>query len=338
MIPSRRLSVFPKPQRISFEPRGNRDGLDPMRRRSPMTVCIAALCNWNYAPPGMPPDWGVAAVTTTDRMITAGDIEYEPNQLKCCYMTPRVLVLIAGDFPTHSEAISMVQRALIGGGPELDVSFIASLYSDALMAVQTREAARKILTPLGLTLESFTNRQNELGPNQVAELTHQLQKFRGPETATIIVGSDDVRSHIYMIDEQGTLSCQNDVGFAAIGLGAWHAKSVFMSNRYVSKADFAYALGVSYTAKKTAEIAPGVGEATDIHYLNRYGWALLAPDIRHELSEAYNEFNAERQKLIITAIERLRKFRPPPPLPPDTQSGDVPNASDHEGIRGDPEA
>src|SRR6202030_2327464 len=112
--------------------------------------------------------------TMSDRMITAGDIEYEPPQYKTCFLTRKVHILIAGDYPTHSEAIAQVQRQVILK-PDTDVATIASLYADALADIRFREASRAILKPVGLTGESFVNRQNELSPNQVSELSQQLQ-------------------------------------------------------------------------------------------------------------------------------------------------------------------
>jgi hypothetical protein len=277
-----------------------------------MTICIATLFTWNYAAMAEVPDLGLAALTTTDRMITAGDIEYEPPALKCCFLTRRVHILVARDYPTHSEAISSVQRALADEGPELDVGFIASLYSDALMQVRQREAVRRILTPIGLTLEDFTVRQNELASSQVSNLTSQLQRFVPPQTEAIIVGSDDVRAHIFMIDADGALSNQSDVGFAAIGMGAWHAKSQFMTHRYASQGDYAAALGISCLATKSAEIAPGVGKATDMHLITKNGWAAVAPDIFGELVAAFTEYDEKRIALVVTAVQKVRFHKPDP--------------------------
>jgi hypothetical protein len=74
-----------------------------------MTVCIATLFRWNYAT--LPAyDFGVAALTVSDRMITIGDIEYEPPQRKSGYLTKNIIGLIAGDYTVHSHCFLKTQR------------------------------------------------------------------------------------------------------------------------------------------------------------------------------------------------------------------------------------
>ena len=46
--------------------------------RRDVTVCIAIAIPWFYGPG----DFGQAIVTASDRMMTAGDIEYEPANYK----------------------------------------------------------------------------------------------------------------------------------------------------------------------------------------------------------------------------------------------------------------
>ena len=69
-----------------------------------MTVCVATLFYWNYGTL-IAPKPGIAAITASDQMITAYDVQYEPMQQKVAYITPKVLLLVAGDYATHSEAI-----------------------------------------------------------------------------------------------------------------------------------------------------------------------------------------------------------------------------------------
>jgi len=70
-----------------------------------MTICIAGLFRWNYAGEKGGQDWGPAALLVSDRMITAGDSQYEPLQQKIAQITPYTTILIAGDYSTHSQAL-----------------------------------------------------------------------------------------------------------------------------------------------------------------------------------------------------------------------------------------
>ena len=78
-----------------------------------MTVCIAALFRFNYALLGSPPELGVAAIALSDRMVTAGDVEYEPQQLKIAHITPRTIVMIAGEYSIHSQAIQATHKQFV---------------------------------------------------------------------------------------------------------------------------------------------------------------------------------------------------------------------------------
>jgi hypothetical protein len=68
---------------------------DEGRRR--VTVCVATLFRWNYGTKEAPV-LGTAGIAISDRKITTLDVEYEPSYLKLGFITPRALVLVAGDF------------------------------------------------------------------------------------------------------------------------------------------------------------------------------------------------------------------------------------------------
>ena len=100
-----------------------------------MTVCIAALINWAY------PDKqsGRAVIAVADRMLTSGDVEYEPPQLKIAFLRKRFVALVAGDIATHSEALTFTQRSL-AGEPNDDVEAVAELYAKALRGIRRQRA------------------------------------------------------------------------------------------------------------------------------------------------------------------------------------------------------
>jgi hypothetical protein len=56
----------------------------------------------------------------------------------------------------------------------------------------------------------------------------------------------------------------DNVGFAAIGIGARHASSQFMFARHAWNSPFPETLMLTYYAKRKAEVAPGVGNGTDM--------------------------------------------------------------------------
>lgn len=98
----------------------------------------------------------------------------------------------------------------------------------------------------------------------VEQVTTALIRFQLPATSAIIAGVDSTNyAHIYSV--QGTTSmCADHVGFASIGMGAWHANSQLMLARHDKLRPLEETLRLVYAAKKRSEVAPGVGRDTDM--------------------------------------------------------------------------
>lgn len=84
-----------------------------------MTVCIAAIFEER------------AVVGASDRLLTAGDVQFEPDMSKVKKLTNSILAMTAGDAWLQAEIIDHVKRAVgfaVAGAPEvwLDVGLVAS--------------------------------------------------------------------------------------------------------------------------------------------------------------------------------------------------------------------
>jgi len=227
----------------------------------PVTVCIATIFRWNYGTVEAP-DWGGAAIVLMDRMISAGDVEYEPPQSKFAVITPHLMLAIAGDYSVHTQAIKKTARHFEGRQDALPED-VAVFYGRAIQAIKLKEAEDLYLAPLGLNSDSFLAQQKDMAPHFVSYLTDQMQAYRGDEVDALIVGGSGRGVAIYAVDTKGIVTCADDVGFAAIGSGAWHAKSILMKNGFTNNLRLSQASGIAFAAKKGAEIAPGVGADTD---------------------------------------------------------------------------
>ena len=62
-----------------------------------LTVCVAAICN------------NENIVGAADRMLTAGDVEFEPPQTKVLAVTSSIALMIAGDASLQIEIIHVLQ-------------------------------------------------------------------------------------------------------------------------------------------------------------------------------------------------------------------------------------
>ena len=296
-----------------------------------MTVCVAALFQWNYAPVGQPPDYAVAALTVSDRMLTAGNIKYEPDKQKLGQISEHVYVMVAGDYDVHSEAIKNAKEHFKSRSNPKPFD-VAIYYGIQIQAIQRRHAEAIFLAPLGLNTDSFLAQQKDLSDRFVDTLTTQLQTHHDCDVQAIVVGLEDGRARIYSVDHQGLVRSHDDVGFLAVGSGAWHAQSAMMLAGYANTATLSQALTKVYAAKKAAEIAPGVGESTDIWLFLKTGvFQVDGPSpvwrrVKTSVDAIYTEHEGYRTALHHEAIKKLQEILNAPP-PQDDQTNVTPITS-----------
>ena len=267
-----------------------------------MTVCIAALCG----------DANVV-VCVADRMLSAGDIEFEPPFPKIYPLTSSIALLSAGDAALQVEitqALFYRTQGMITREPErwLTVKEVAFLYQEEYNKVFQRRAEQALLMPLGLTHETFLKNQSDFSLEFVDRITSDLRAFKTDRVSTLVVGYDQTAAHIWMLDD-GDLYCQDRVGFAAVGSGAWHAESQLMFAGHTPTRDFSQTLFLSYLAKKRAEVAPGVGSATDMFVIHGLGASYFLVD-RHldVLEERYEILSGRQREAFAEASEAITNY------------------------------
>lgn len=235
--------------------------LHPIKKRRSdgriaVTVCVAAICDVNIL------------LGASDRMLTSGDVEFEPQTPKIYAPTNSIAVMIAGDASLQYELLYGFYdwtnlRSKEKDPPWIPIADAAKEYRRIYQEIKSQRAATRVLGPLGLTMESFLQKQKEMAPEMVKELTGAIVNFEMPEFETIIAGNDGKGAHIYLVTNNEVL-CKDGIGFAAIGIGYWHANSQFMFAKHNRERPLPESLLLTYAAKKRAEVAPGVGEGTDM--------------------------------------------------------------------------
>src|SRR5262249_3889902 len=113
---------------------------------------------------------------------------------------------------------------------------------------------------------TFISQQHQMVPQLAEKIASELINFQMPEIQAIVTGVDATGPHIYLIDNRGA-TLRDSVGFAAIGAGYWHSNSQFMFAGHSRHKSVPQTLLLTYAAKKRAEVAPGVGEATDMIWI-----------------------------------------------------------------------
>lgn len=233
-----------------------------------MTVCVAAMADKTIL------------VGTADRMLTAGEVEFEPDQAKMWQFSSAIVALVAGDATLQSEIMKRVDievKRWINNDPKTWVSVrdVANQYGKKYRELLREHAEADILNPLGLDLEKFLRRQGKMRPEIVADLVEKLTTYQFVSLLeAIFIGMDNdgpvgskgeklTYAQLYATERDKVL-CLNTVGFAAIGSGKSHAESQFMFSGHSPRKPFNETVLLSYAAKKRAEVAPGVGKVTDM--------------------------------------------------------------------------
>lgn len=237
-----------------------------------MTVCIAAVCNFI-------PDRPRCVIAAADRMITIGDIEYEPEQTKSVQFASNTIGMFAGDMQLHASVVPKVLRRIdeaLRENPEnINVGEIADFYAEEFAYYRRMMAEREILMPRGLNFDRFLSRQATMAHWQVADLDNRLASYYINSTA-IIAGIDPTGAHLYKVYDPGVAMCFDTPFFACAGSGQSLAETQFMVRQFDKTWPVERALWLTFTAKARAEKAGGVGRQTDM--------TLIVPGKQHILT------------------------------------------------------
>lgn len=221
-----------------------------------MTVCIAAITE------------RFTVIGASDRMLTAGDIRFEPDTPKVTKLSNSLFAMTAGDASLAKEIVDDVFAVVghqIRTNPQewVPVRFAAEAFAHAWANARRKRAELAILAPLGLTTATFLERQSTMAPDLVDRIATGLAGYVTPPVEAIVAGVDGTGGHIYSI-VNGYVACGNSVGFVTIGSGGRHAGSQLMLAEYSPTVSLGEAMLLVHTAKRRAEVGPDVGTATDM--------------------------------------------------------------------------
>ena len=296
-----------------------------------MTVCIAAICNFKNTILG-----------ACDRMMTSGDIEFEPNlptvdqsppvnlwdtaNPKIYVATTSILFMTAGDSALQTEIMADVissMQGLLKLEPDkwVDVKDAAGSYLEAYNKAKSARVEKQILIPLGLNSDTFISRQSEMHADFILDTTRRIHRcedefkdVHGVET--IVTGIDNSGAHIYEVCKStggDHVRCCDSVGFAAVGIGRRHAESQFMMAGHNPHSHRDETLLLTYMAKKRSEVAPGVGRGTDMFVIGPSLGSLAMMDNiadidMKQIKAIYEEMEQEQAKKFQAAKEKTKAY------------------------------
>jgi hypothetical protein len=272
---------------------------------SHVTVCIAARSM------GM-------LVLASDRMLTAGDIQFEPPTEKITLLTSSIATMVSGDSSFYTEIITEVFRVMserMKAEPNnwWAVKDVVDLYISFRNEAKRKRAQAAILAPLGLDSASFLANQKSMDSGLVDAIARDLISFEVPTISTIFAGidhdSNGIHPHIYTVYD-GDMRCDDVVGFSAVGSGSHHAEAFFMLSRHSWKSPIPETLLLTYSAKKNSEVAPGVGKETDMFVIGPgLGQAIsLSAEIISKLDGEYRKAKERERKAQRKANEEVKRY------------------------------
>jgi len=244
-----------------------------------MTVCVAAICENSMI------------VGLADRMLSTGDVELQPLQSKIIQLSNSMFAMYAGDVALATELLTNIKATVanrISKDPKnwWKIVDVADLWREAYIKHKRTKAEAAILTPLGLTSDTFISRQKELSNGFISQLTAELVNFVIPDVHVIFSGIDPSGPHLYLANN-ADITCWDGVGFVAIGSGSYHARSQMLFSGHTSSTTLTRGTAAIYMAKRRAEIAPGVGDHTDSALLLAIGQlSVIRDDVMKTLQDA----------------------------------------------------
>jgi hypothetical protein len=225
-----------------------------------MTICIAASCAAARA-----------IVVASDRMLSAPflTLEFDHPDAKIDEISTSCVALSAGDALTSHEVLSE-DSGPAGQLHDPDISDFVSQIRQRFVAARKRLANEQILEPRGLSFEQFYQRGgiSSLPPDLAMMIDDEIQRMR-LDVSIIVAGVDRAGPHIFSIEDPGTSACYDRLSYHAIGSGHRHAMLSLVAHNQHLRMGLNQTVFNVFCAKKAAEAAPGVGQATEMRIITR---------------------------------------------------------------------
>lgn len=184
---------------------------------------------------------------------------------------------------------------------------ILGAVKEGFLRLRRRVIEERFLQKYDLKWEDYVNSiKSPAGPSPLTRIIAEIEEFR-LELQAIIAGVDEEGPHIYVIEDPGIMNSFNDIGYAAIGSGAYHALRSFIENNYSIDMPLWKALYIIFEAKKYAESAPGVGTFTDAVVVGKEGVYILKEEHIHKLKELYDEKQKTYTELLSKLFETYKE-------------------------------
>ena len=261
-------------------------GSTKLERGKHMTQLVAAICQCEDNP---------IVIGITDRMLSSADmtLTFERDEPKIEIITNKIAVLTAGTLD-EPDLIRDVRAKAKG---KEHMREVAELFKEAYQELRIKHIEDEILNPLaGLkSFGEYHEKQRTLHDALVMDLNDRIRKYN-VGLSLLLLGIDEQGGHIAHVDNPGIWRGLDNVGFLCLGMGDRHADNVFAWYKHTTSVPLNDAIYITFEAKKKAEAAGGVGQATDMITIDKDGIKMVEQQTIATLGEIYNERETTRER------------------------------------------
>jgi hypothetical protein len=255
----------------------------PVNKGEPMTQLVGAIC-----------EDGKKVITVSDRMVSTGDmtLTFEQPRAKAELIGPRAIVLSAGT--VHEPDLTREARVRARGKD--GILEIAEVLKDVFQEIREKHIVDEVLRPK-TGIKSFAEwhaKQKSIHDMILMNVSEEISHYT--LGLSLILAGVDVEGHLIMIVDPGTYRSYDNLSYCCLGMGGRHADNVFAWYRYSRLFPLNDAVYIAFEAKKRAEMAGGVGQATDILIIDSDGINEVKPDTVNALEGIYHDREAKAER------------------------------------------
>ena len=267
--------------------------------RKLLTICIGTIC-----------DNGKKAIVITDRMVTSSGLSVEfEHETKIQKLAEKCLIVTAGDASIHEEILRPVEEKY----KNIDSPKISDIVDDIKQEwcnLRIRIIEENFFRPRNLTMNEYYERQADFIEYFISSAEDYIVNEELIDLELLLIGIDIYGAHLYYITDPGTSRPYTSLGFCSIGSGEPHAENSLIANHFSRTWTLEEAMYLTYEAKKQAEIAPGVGEYTNIAYVDEKECHFVSDETIKKLHHIYEKKDEQiiepSKKLMSQMIKEIK--------------------------------
>ncbi len=167
---------------------------------------------------------------------------------------------------------------------------VADTVRTAYATLKRKRVEEVILAPmLGTDFQGF---QGLIGGAAASQLLAQVLGMvmqHNLNLDLLVAGLDATGAQLYAVGHPGQVIPMNSTGFSAVGSGGLHAAVRMSLGQHTPTASLVDTVYNVYEAKRAAEVAPGVGNLTDMSILKDGKTTQVSPELFKVLEEVHKE-------------------------------------------------